>query len=86
MAEYKLDEIYLPLSTNVDVNKKPFISTMEGYKYPFYGVQWHPERSVFEWWPTEAADHSSDTIRSVNWLAQFFVDEVLRNEECEYDG
>ncbi|KAG7255592.1 hypothetical protein CRUP_018681 [Coryphaenoides rupestris] len=36
------------LSTNTDGNVD-FISTMEAYRYPFYAVQWHPEKSPFEW-------------------------------------
>ena len=30
---------------NKDRNGKIFISTIEARNYPFYGVQWHPERS-----------------------------------------
>jgi gamma-glutamyl hydrolase len=35
--------IFKILSYNYDRNNQPFISTIEGIKYPFYGVQWHPE-------------------------------------------
>ena len=32
------------VSTNKDRKGKKFVSTIEGRYYPFYGVQWHPER------------------------------------------
>ena len=31
-------------NTSYDRKGKEFVSTIEGKKYPFYGVQWHPER------------------------------------------
>ena len=31
------------LSTSVDRNGVPFVSTIEGKSMPFYGTQWHPE-------------------------------------------
>ena len=34
------------LSTNVDRKNKPFGSSLEGKNFPFYGVQFHPERNV----------------------------------------
>lgn len=36
---------YRIISTNKDRQNKEFISTIESIKYPFFGVQWHPERS-----------------------------------------
>ncbi|KAK7881258.1 hypothetical protein WMY93_029667 [Mugilogobius chulae] len=44
-----LKAFYRVLTTNRSDKGKRFISTMEAYKYPFYGVQWHPEKSQFEW-------------------------------------
>jgi len=37
--------LYKIVSWNYDRNGKKFISTIEANEYPFYGVQWHPERS-----------------------------------------
>jgi gamma-glutamyl hydrolase len=36
------------LSTNMDRQNVEFISTVEAYKYPIYGSQWHPEKNNFE--------------------------------------
>ena len=40
-----LNSMYNIISWNYDRQGKPFVSTIEAKEYPFYGVQWHPERS-----------------------------------------
>ena len=40
-----LDNFYRIVSTSKDRKGREFVSTIEGRYYPFYGVQWHPERS-----------------------------------------
>jgi imidazoleglycerol phosphate synthase glutamine amidotransferase subunit HisH len=39
-----LNSLYKIVSWNYDRKGKKFVSTIEGRRYPFYGVQWHPER------------------------------------------
>ena len=39
-----INNFYKIVSTNKDRKGKTFVSTIEGRFYPFYGVQWHPER------------------------------------------
>lgn len=34
------------LSVNDDKKGRTFVSTIEGKKLPFYGVQWHPEKAM----------------------------------------
>ena len=36
-------------STNVDTQNRSFVSTIEAKDYPFYGVQYHPEKNNFEY-------------------------------------
>jgi gamma-glutamyl hydrolase len=38
-------DFYNIISYNYDRQGKVFVSTMEAKNYPFYGVQWHPERA-----------------------------------------
>ena len=40
-----LNSIYFIVSKNYDRRGKVFVSTIEGRFFPFFGVQWHPERS-----------------------------------------
>ena len=39
-----LHRFYKIISTNKDRKGKEFVSTIEARDFPFYGVQWHPER------------------------------------------
>uniref|UniRef100_A0A3Q3IVL4 folate gamma-glutamyl hydrolase n=1 Tax=Monopterus albus TaxID=43700 RepID=A0A3Q3IVL4_MONAL len=70
----KLKKFYKVLSTNTD-GKKEFISTMEAYRYPFYAVQWHPEKSPFEWINKSGMNHSTSAVRASFYTARFFVTE-----------
>lgn len=53
----RLSSFFDVLSTNVDRNGRPFVSTIEGKSAPVYGAQWHPERPQFEW--RDDASHRS---------------------------
>ncbi|XP_074064092.1 gamma-glutamyl hydrolase isoform X2 [Macrotis lagotis] len=70
----ELSEFYKVLSTNT-CDGIEFISTMEAYDYPIYGVQWHPEKSAFEWANLDGLVHSPQAIESSFYMAQFFVNE-----------
>ncbi|KAK0137163.1 Gamma-glutamyl hydrolase [Merluccius polli] len=75
----KLRNFYTILSTNVAENGARFVSTMEGKRYPFYGVQWHPEVNRFQWKPNLNYPHSSNAVRVSSLLAEFFVNEGRRS-------
>ncbi|KAL3194561.1 hypothetical protein MRX96_046045, partial [Rhipicephalus microplus] len=52
------------------------------YSYPFYGVQFHPEKNNFEW--TQSKDHihiphTDDAVRVSQYLANFFLEEARKN-------
>jgi hypothetical protein len=51
-----------------------FISSIEHKKYPFYGVQFHPEKNAFEW-KIESIPHSADAILVEQFYGNFFVNE-----------
>eukprot|EP00455_Lapot_gusevi_P055421 TRINITY_DN900_c0_g2_i2.p1 TRINITY_DN900_c0_g2~~TRINITY_DN900_c0_g2_i2.p1 ORF type:complete len:320 (-),score=47.30 TRINITY_DN900_c0_g2_i2:698-1657(-) len=74
-----LSSVFRILSTNVDLNNRPFVSSMEGIEYPFYATQWHPERVQFEWDLPEHLDHSLDAVTAVQYVANFFVNECRKN-------
>lgn len=72
-----LNTFYQVLTTNT-YKGKTFISTMEAYKYPFYGVQWHPEKNPFEW-SKSYIPHSPSAVKATFSLADFFVNEARKN-------
>lgn len=70
-----LHSFFYLLSTNVAENEAHFVSTVEGKKYPFYGVQWHPEVNRFQWKSNLNYPHSHHAVQLSSLLAEFFVNE-----------
>lgn len=46
-----------------------------GKKYPFYGVQWHPEVNRFQWAREANIPHSPHAVQLSARLSEFFVQE-----------
>ncbi|XP_063062669.1 gamma-glutamyl hydrolase-like [Engraulis encrasicolus] len=74
----ELRTFYKILSTNVDDGNIEFISTMEAYDYPIYGVQWHPEKNAFEW-SRDYYPHTPSAIKMTFHMAHFFVNEAKKS-------
>ncbi|XP_072307372.1 gamma-glutamyl hydrolase [Eucyclogobius newberryi] len=73
-----LNTFYRVLTTNTSDEGEVFISTMEAYNYPFYGVQWHPEKNQFEW-TVSYIPHSPSAVEAARCVADFFVSEARKN-------
>merc|ERR1712080_371498 len=67
------------ISTNFDRNGTNFISTFEGRHAPLYGLQWHPEKSLFVFNPVLAVDHSIHAVIAAQYIANFFMSEARMN-------
>lgn len=63
------------LSENHDKNNVKFISTVEHVRMPFYAVQFHPEKNMFEWIKGKNIPHSPNSIKANQYFADFFVNE-----------
>ncbi|KAM4705696.1 gamma-glutamyl hydrolase [Rhinophrynus dorsalis] len=74
----RLKKFYNVLTTNSDGSVE-FISTFEAYDYPFYGVQWHPEKNPFEWKKTSDIAHSSEAVNVAFYMASFFANEARKS-------
>ena len=75
---------YLPafydiLSNNDDLDGKVFISTIEGKKYPIYGIQWHAEKPQFEWNSQEGINHDAHAILAMQYMQNFFISEARKS-------
>ncbi|XP_029961102.1 gamma-glutamyl hydrolase [Salarias fasciatus] len=79
MENEDLQSFFSILSTNVAENGAHFVSTIEGKKYPFYGVQWHPEVNRFQWKSNLNFPHSRHAVQLSSWMAEFFVNEGRRS-------
>ena len=47
---------------------------MEGKKYPFFGLQWHPEKSNYEWSPLQNINREPMSVIVGNIIGNFFVE------------
>lgn len=78
-ADYGLNNSWNVLSVNHDWYGEEFISTVEHVKYPFYGVQFHPEKVLYEFIPNRNITHTSQAVIASQYFADFFVNEARRN-------
>jgi len=84
MSNKSLSKMFRIISTNVDRNNQPFVSTIEAKDYPIYGVQWHPEKTMFEYntfddgtdTPKEVIPHTADAVRLSFEMSMAFVDKA----------
>ena len=89
-ANPQLVSVFNVTSISKSPRGEPFVSTIEPRdpdRYPYYGVQYHPEKNPFELGtcqgtniPYEATNHSPLAIRLALHLAQFFGSLLLRNQ------
>lgn len=78
----KLNTFFTALSTNKDRHGVEFVSSMEAKDFPFYAVQWHPEKNGFEWGITAATDHSEHAVAIMQMTADFFVEEARHSNHA----
>lgn len=67
------------LSTNKDIHGIEFISVIESKNYPFYGVQFHPEKNLFEFKQGHHIPHNKEAVLVSQYFANFFVEECRKN-------
>ena len=74
-----LSSFYSLVATSTDRLGQPFVAAWEARKYPFFAVQFHPERALYEWAPTEAIDHREATQAIMGRLGSAFVHAARRS-------
>ncbi|XP_055912317.1 gamma-glutamyl hydrolase [Eupeodes corollae] len=79
LSTYNIDDQWRITSVNRDDNNIEFISTIEHVRYPFYGVQFHPEKVIFEWSLNDNINHTENSVKCAQYLSNFFVSECRKN-------
>lgn len=82
LARANLTSFYRPLSYSKDSNGLRFISIMEAINYPFYAVQFHPEKPAFEFTISSyqtVIPHSKQAIAASRYFADFVVSQAKLN-------
>ncbi|XP_060815289.1 gamma-glutamyl hydrolase-like [Bombus pascuorum] len=67
------------LSLNYDLDNLEFISSLEHIDYPFYGLQFHPEKNLYEWKIGKKIPHGQNAVKIAQYFANFFVNEASKN-------
>lgn len=80
LTAFGLDDDWRVLSVNDDEYGLEFVSTMEHRRYPYYGVQFHPEKNLYEWIINRNISHTSTAIRAAQYFGNFFIDETRRSQ------
>ncbi|XP_070505868.1 gamma-glutamyl hydrolase-like [Chironomus tepperi] len=79
LTTFKIDTDWRVISTNKDWNNFEFISSIEHKRYPFYGVQFHPEKNLYEWVRNKNISHTQNAVLASQYFAQFFVNEARKS-------
>ena len=78
-----LDKFYKPLATSIDDGGLEFIATIEAINYPFWGLQFHPEKNVYEWGANiTSVPHWPSAVRAGLYFADFFVNQGDLLQKC----
>lgn len=78
----KMDTFYRPLSYSYDKFGKKFISIMEAIDYPFFAVQFHPEKIPFEFVIKQSQHnipHSIVARAGSRYLSDYFIGQARLN-------
>ncbi|KAI2507748.1 gamma-glutamyl-peptidase [Fragilaria crotonensis] len=88
----KLTSMFRVTSFNRDRQGRYFVSTIESKNpkaFPYYGVQYHPEKNAFEYAtypgtdiPYEAIDHSPEGLMLTTHLGHFFAQLMRQSREA----
>ncbi|CAH0714188.1 unnamed protein product, partial [Brenthis ino] len=79
LEAYNLTEDWRVTSYSFDDYGVEFIASIEHTRYPFYGVQFHPEKNAFEWKESKNYAHSLEAVKSNRYFMDFFVKECRKN-------
>ncbi|CAH0694164.1 unnamed protein product [Spodoptera exigua] len=79
LKSHNLTQDWRVTSHSYDDYGVKFIATVEHTRYPFYGVQFHPEKSSFEWKLSKNYPHSINAVKSNRYFMDFFVKECRKN-------
>ena len=76
--EKNLSDLFNVIATNVDDEGVEYVSITEAKHFPFYTVQFHPERNLYDY-EMPNTPHSVEAGEFTNLLAQRLVQDAKRN-------
>ena len=83
----ELKRAFNVLATAKDARAKEFVAMAQAWDgKPFYGVQFHPEKPLFEWTTKANISHADAPTTVGRALAAFFNDEVRKSRPASFAG
>jgi gamma-glutamyl hydrolase len=70
------DEMLLLATSTSQNGSVRFVSVVEGARYPFYAVQYHPEKNGYDFNPFVPSNHSLPAIEAMQVIISFFANEA----------
>ena len=74
-----LDKIFNILGTTHDQDGQKIVAAIEHKTLPIYGVAFHPEKTIFDFYPDHNITHLKEAEIFATYLAEFFADETRRS-------
>jgi len=85
-TKYGMEMFWNPLSYNYDRFNLAYLSSIEAKNYPFVGVQFHPEKNIFEWAEKEPRiPHSRHAVHVSLYFATHFVNMARKSRHSFKD-
>ena len=78
MLRYTEAALFSDLIRTTKITLNFFVLNL-GKSLPFYGLQFHPEKTQFEWAKTVDIPHTSEAVRFSQHLIDNFMDEARKN-------
>ncbi|XP_063632663.1 gamma-glutamyl hydrolase A-like [Cydia splendana] len=82
LISHNLTEDWRVTSHGDDYYGVQFIATVEHNRYPFYGVQFHPEKNAYEWKLSKYHPSDKSAIKANRYFMDFFVDECRKSSHA----
>ncbi|KAH8932482.1 hypothetical protein BDL97_19G074900 [Sphagnum fallax] len=74
-----LTDFFQVLTLTPDNNGKMYISTVMSPYYPVFGVQWHPEKNLFEWGDA-TIPHTADAVQLSQGISNYLISEARKSQ------
>lgn len=82
LESYNLTDDWRATSYSDDAYGVTFIASMEHRRYPFYGVQFHPEKSAFEWKLSKNYPSTVEAVKANRYFMDFFGQECRKSSHA----
>ena len=84
--EIERDYIQLLEQSEDQISPDPYVSVFEFKKYPIFGTQFHPEKSLYDFQTNEKIPSTSLEMKHANELfSLFFLDQIFKAKILKLD-